>query len=79
MSEIRSAAGCRWATPTLFLAAPYWFEAEDSPWACVRDAAPRVLTTTDACASCPRWEPRPTAAPADSLEQERFEVTHVEC
>jgi hypothetical protein len=54
----RSAATCRWATPTLFLQAPYWFEAENSPWACVRDIAPRVLSMTDQCAVCSRWELR---------------------
>jgi hypothetical protein len=54
----RSASTCRWATLTLFLPAPFWFEAETSPWACVRDAEPRVLTTTDICERCWRWEPR---------------------
>ncbi len=50
------ASGCLWASPTLFLPAPYWFEAEASPWTCVRDTVPCVLTTTDPCASCARWE-----------------------
>lgn len=53
-----SAVTCRWATPTVFLAAPYWIEAESAPWACLRDTIPRVLGTTDQCAVCPRWEPR---------------------
>jgi hypothetical protein len=57
------AANCRWATPTLMLAAPLWFDAENSPWSCVRDAAPRTLITTDACEMCPRWEPRYSATP----------------
>ena len=59
----RRAANCRWATPTLMLPAPLWFDAENSPWSCVRDAAPRVLFSTDACEICSRWEPRQTAAP----------------
>jgi hypothetical protein len=56
------AATCRWATPTLFLTAPYWWEAERAPWACLRDGTPRILTTTEECADCPRWEPRKNAA-----------------
>lgn len=59
----RSAANCRWATPTLMLPAPLWFDAEHSPWSCVRDAAPRTLISTDACEMCPRWEPRHSATP----------------
>jgi hypothetical protein len=58
MHASRSAATCRCAVPTLFLRAPFWFEAEDAPWACVREPALRVLNTTDLCASCPHWEPR---------------------
>ncbi len=57
----RHAANCRWATPTLFLRPPLWFEAERAPWTCLRDKRPRVLTTTEACAACPRWEPRDVA------------------
>jgi len=54
----RHAGTCRWGMPTLFLPAPYWWDAEDRPWACVRDGTPRVLETTEACADCPYWEPR---------------------
>ena len=54
----RSAPTCRWAVPTLFLRTPFWFEAENAPWACMREPALRVLNTTDLCASCSRWEPR---------------------
>jgi hypothetical protein len=58
-----SAATCRWATPTLMLPAPLWFDAEHSPWSCVRDSDPRTLINTDACEMCPRWEPCHSAAP----------------
>ena len=51
----QSAASCRWATPTLFLQAPHWFEAENCPWGCLRATAPRVLTMTDGCAVCSDW------------------------
>ena len=61
MSTRRSAATCRWAVPTLFVRAPFWFEAENAPWACEREPALRVLNTTDLCASCPHWEPRRSA------------------
>jgi hypothetical protein len=62
MKAIRNAAGCRWAAPTLFLPAPYWFEAETCTWTCVREPAPAVLATTEPCEFCPWWEPR---RPAD--------------
>jgi hypothetical protein len=45
----------------LFLRAPFWFEAENAPWACEREPTLRVLNTTDLCASCPHWEPRRSA------------------
>jgi hypothetical protein len=57
MDEKQRAINCRWATSTLFVEAPYWFAAEDFPWVCVRDGTPRVLQTTDSCATCWRWEP----------------------
>jgi len=58
----RGAATCLWATPTLFIPAPFWFEAENAPWTCMRDEAPQVLGTTERCAACLRWEPRPGTA-----------------
>jgi hypothetical protein len=67
MDETQHAANCRWATPTLFVAAPFWLAAEEFPWSCVRDAAPRLLATTDVCATCARWDEAtllsPQAAP----------------
>jgi 2,3-bisphosphoglycerate-dependent phosphoglycerate mutase len=51
------ASTCRWAVPTLFVPVPFWWEAEDRPWTCVR-GAPRTLETTEVCADCPYWEPR---------------------
>lgn len=56
VSKPQQACNCLWAAPTLFLSAPYWFDSESCPWACLRDADPHVLITTDPCASCPRWE-----------------------
>ena len=58
MSTRGGAVTCRWAVPTLFVRAPFWFEAENAPWTCVREPALRVLNTTDRCASCPHWEPQ---------------------
>ena len=69
----RRASNCRWATPTLFLPAPFWFDAEGYPWSCLRDAAPCILTTTDPCATCPRWELR-EVAPAESPDQKQAEA-----
>ena len=71
----RTASNCRWATPTLFLPAPFWFDAEACPWSCLRDADPRVLATTDPCATCPRWEPRACAPVAETPDQKREATT----
>lgn len=54
----RSASTCRSAVPTLSLPLPMWCEAENAPWACARDARPRVLASTEPCADCGRWQPR---------------------
>jgi hypothetical protein len=37
---------------------PYWFESARSPWACVRDPIPSVLTSTDVRTG---WEPKDAA------------------
>jgi hypothetical protein len=42
----------------MFLSAPFWFDAERRPWACIRQAVPQVLDTTDVCVHCLNWEPR---------------------
>jgi len=52
------ASNCRWAVPTLFLPAPYCWDAESRPWACIRTGTPRLLETTEVCASCPYWKLR---------------------
>lgn len=57
----RRAGSCRWATPTLFLPAPYWFSADGCPWTCLKEEPPRVLTSTEECHECPHWEPRSEA------------------
>ena len=56
---MQRAASCRWATPTMWLSAPLWFDAEACPWACERDTPPRALASTEVCATCPHWESRP--------------------
>ena len=63
------ASNCRWAVPTLFLRAPFWWDAERCPWACVRGSTPHVLETTDVCSTCPHWEARPVAAVRVEHEQ----------
>jgi hypothetical protein len=60
------ANNCRWARPTFELAAPLWLDAEAYPWSCLREGAPRVLSTTDRCASCRGWEPCPTLPLAET-------------
>ena len=67
MHASRNAATCLWAVPTLFLRAPFWFEAENAPWCVLSEPALRVMNTTDPCASCPHWEPQRVAAvPGDA-------------
>ena len=58
------ASTCQWATPTLFLDAPFWFEAQQYPWTCAHDAAPHLLGTTEVCANCRRWLMRRPETPA---------------
>jgi hypothetical protein len=67
MNTKQSVTTCRWARPTLFLDAPYWFEADTYPWACTCDPTMRVLRTTARCASCRRWEAHAEEAPVQSL------------
>jgi len=55
----RTAHSCRWAAPTLFMAFPHWLESEDWPWSCLNPREPHRLESTDACRTCPEWEPRP--------------------
>ena len=62
MNKMQTAGNCRWATSSLSLAAPLWLGAWDSPWACLRDGAPRLLDSTEVCTDCPRWEPEPRAS-----------------
>jgi len=50
------ASNCLWATPTIFLSAPLWLDAEARPWTCLRDNDPNSLSSTDRCTACPRWE-----------------------
>jgi hypothetical protein len=52
----RTAATCRWATPTLFLDAPYWFAAEDTPWSCARDGVRSLTDATAECRTCVHWQ-----------------------
>ena len=70
MRFIHCAANCHWATPTLFLRPPLWLDAEDCPWSCVRESAPRVLATTDVCAACPHWELRGAGRAGEPIREE---------
>lgn len=57
MAEPKAVETCRWARPTIRVPYPHWTEAEDKPWTCMRDEAPRPLEDTDVCRECPRWQP----------------------
>jgi hypothetical protein len=54
-----AAATCLKATPTIFMPRPLWLRAEEAPWTCIRTAPPRLLHFTDACETCPKWQPHP--------------------
>ena len=55
---VRNAANCRWSTPTLWLAPPVWLNGDVASWACLHEGVYRLMMMTDACALCPKWEPR---------------------
>lgn len=57
MAERKSVETCRWGRQTIRVPYPYWLDAEDRPWTCMRDEAPRPLENTDVCHNCPRWQP----------------------
>jgi hypothetical protein len=59
MPDPHSIQRCRFAEPTVFLANPLWAAAEEYPWSCHRDGAPRIVDDTAACHGCPRWEAAP--------------------
>jgi hypothetical protein len=59
VTGFHAAVTCRWATPTLFLNRPLWLEAWDAPWTCIYRDPPDPLETTNTCATCLNWEPRP--------------------
>jgi hypothetical protein len=65
MPDGHSIQRCRWAEPTVFLANPLWTAAEDYPWSCQRDGAPRAVEDTLACRTCARWELRTPAVRRD--------------
>ena len=56
------AANCRWGALTTDLEAPFWWDAERYPWACIRETTPRLLETTEVCRTCVHWAPRPAPA-----------------
>jgi hypothetical protein len=69
MEITHHASNCRWAVPTLFLGRFLWLSAEDYPWTCLRATTPRVLVTTDECATCPAWEPKPAEQATERSEE----------
>ena len=57
MGGVRVVQTCRWATPTLFLQWPLWYEASHHEWSCTRGAIPNVLPDPAICRTCPYWMP----------------------
>lgn len=65
MAITRAVQTCRWGTPTLMLAHPYWLEASQHEWSCVRGVTPCILTDPAVCRTCPFWSASDrVAAPA---------------
>jgi hypothetical protein len=48
---------CRWAEPTLHLAAPQWLDAWEFPWSCHSWGTVRPIADTRICVECGRWVP----------------------
>lgn len=63
MDHNRRQEPCRWVGLTLFLSYPYWLDAEQDPWSCLRNTIPRPLETTEDCRNCVNWEPKTDASP----------------
>lgn len=61
MADRHSIQACHWSEQTLFLAWPYWLEAERNPWSCRADGDPRLVEETERCETCGRWVRRGTA------------------
>ena len=57
MVSPHSVQSCRWATPTLFLRWPLWYDASQHEWSCTRGDAARVLVDPAMCRTCPYWSP----------------------
>ena len=55
MARVQSVQTCRWATPTLFLPWPLWFDAADYEWSCTRGRRPRGIPQPATCAKCEGW------------------------
>ena len=58
MTANPGAISCRWAGLTLFQPYPVWLASEETPWSCLRTIPARPLASTDACRTCPDWEPQ---------------------
>ncbi len=54
--DVKKAANCRWARPTLQQPFPDWLAASDCPWTCEREETPMPLDTTEICVDCPNWQ-----------------------
>jgi hypothetical protein len=55
MAPVQSVHTCRWATPTLFLPWPLWFDAAEYEWSCTRGPLPRGIAKPATCTECDGW------------------------
>jgi hypothetical protein len=58
MNEQPSVVTCRWARESIRLPYPYWLNADNVAWTCLRDGEPHELDDPDICRDCPRWQSR---------------------
>ena len=57
MTQVQSVQTCRWATPTLFLPWPLWFDAAEHEWSCTRGTRPHGIPQPESCGKCDGWAP----------------------
>jgi hypothetical protein len=76
MTKLDGVVTCHWLTPTRIMPHPFCFEADASPWSCLRDGRPRPLNAAELsrCATCSRWESRTLDATKRDLVFETWGV-----
>jgi hypothetical protein len=56
MNTLHRPSTCRFSLPTLFSPWPLWLDAWNKPWSCARDGKCTLLSNSEPCRTCQRWE-----------------------